>query len=197
MQRKSDITEEAYKEALIDKALSYANVYSNIDAIAQAMENNKGCIIGITGKNNGTWSSKFPLPPISVDNSCWNHWVYVGKAKMINGKKYIGFLNSWGESTGEKGWQWITEDYVKNPFIWSTWTMVYNFPKPVNYIFTSNMQVGSRGIEVKELQKRVNAIPLDGVFGPKTKKAVQDWQTKHNLTPDGLVGPKTIAELNK
>lgn len=198
MQRKSDITKEAFIDALLDKGLSYANVYSNVDSIAQAIANNKGCIIGITGKNNGTWTTKFPLPPTIVDNSCWNHWVYVGKAKMIDGKKYIGFINSWGERVGENGWQWITEDYIKSNLVWSVWTMVYNFPKPVNlYKFTITMRQGSRGSEVKELQKRVNALPLDGVFGPITKKAVQDWQIKHNLVGDGIVGPLTRAELNK
>lgn len=197
MERKSDITKEAFADALIDTALSYANVQINIDDIAQALRNNGGLVIGITGKNNGTWTSKFPLPPVKVDSTCWNHWIYCGKAKIINGKKYIGFLNSWGTSVGEKGWQWITEDYIKYPFVWSAWTLVYNFPKPINtYIFTTTMKIGSKGDEVKELQKRVNANP-DGIFGPKTKLLVKAWQLKHGLVPDGIVGPKTREVLNK
>jgi peptidoglycan hydrolase-like protein with peptidoglycan-binding domain len=197
MEKKSDITEEAFEDALIDTALSYANVVIDIDLIAQAIRNNGGLVIGITGKNNGTWTSAFPLPPIKVDNTCWNHWIYCGKAKMINGKKYIGFLNSWGEEVGEEGWQWISEDYLKQPFVWSAWTLVFNFPKPSKYIFTTTMKLGSKNGEVKELQKRVGALPVDGIFGPRTKKAVQIWQTAHNLIADGIVGPKTREKLNQ
>lgn len=197
MQRPEDITPQAFIQAATDKALSYANVLIDVDSLAQAIRNNSGCIIGITGKNNGTWQTKFPLPPTTVDSTSWNHWVYCGKAKMINGKKYIGFINSWGITTGEQGWQWVTEDYLKSPFVWSAWTLVYNFPKPVNYIFTTFMKQGSRGGEVKELQKRVNALPVDGIFGPKTKAKVQLWQSSHGLTADGMVGPLTRAVLNK
>jgi len=37
--------------------------------------------------------------------------------------------------------------------------------------------------------------PIDGKLGPKTKKAVQDFQKKHNLTVDGVVGKKTWAKM--
>lgn len=198
MQRKSDITPQAFTDALIDEALSYANVVIDIDLIAQAIRNNGGLVIGITGKNNGTWTSKFPLPPETVDNTCWNHWVFCGKAKLINGKKYIGFLNSWGISVGEQGWQYISEDYIKDPFVWSAWTLVYNFPKPPpSYIFTTTMRYGSRGNEVKELQKRLLCSPYDGIFGLKTKTAVIKYQLIHGLVADGIVGAKTRAILNK
>ena len=122
MERKEDITEEAMEHAMIDQALSFANVSINIDTIAQAIRENKGCIIGITGKNNGTWTSKFPIRPDVLNNETWNHWVFCGKAKLINGKKYIGFLNSWGKDVGEYGWQWISAEYLTSPFVWSAWT---------------------------------------------------------------------------
>jgi peptidoglycan hydrolase-like protein with peptidoglycan-binding domain len=32
---------------------------------------------------------------------------------------------------------------------------------------------------------------LDGKIGPKTKKAIQEFQTKNGLVADGKVGPKT------
>ena len=35
----------------------------------------------------------------------------------------------------------------------------------------------------------------DGVFGNKTKEAVEDFQRKHGLTVDGIAGKKTIAAL--
>ncbi|HSV94557.1 MAG TPA: hypothetical protein VLH94_01065, partial [Spirochaetia bacterium] len=154
MINKTDIPAEAFTDALLDKGLSYANVGSNIEDIAQAIKANKGCILGIAGKNNGTWRTKFPKPEPSLVGS-WNHWVYAGKALTIGGKKYIGFINSWGESTGEKGWQYIGEDYIKNDWVWSVWTMVYNFPL---FKFTKTLKFGMINSEVKELQKRLGVI---------------------------------------
>lgn len=197
MQDIASISNKAFLDAFTDRALSYANTSINIDAVAQALRENKGVIIGITGKNNGTWTSIFPIRPNVIDNNCWNHWVYIGKAKLINGKKYVGFLNSWSESVGEKGWQWISEEYLQYPYVWSTWTMVYNFPKPVKYIFTQTMKVGSVGNEVMELQRRLNILPLDGKFGKITKTGVIKYQLSKGLIGDGIVGKLTRVELNK
>ena len=36
---------------------------------------------------------------------------------------------------------------------------------------------------------------IDGALGPKTKKAIEDFQTKNNLKIDGKVGPKTWEKL--
>lgn len=192
MQRKEDITEEAFKVALLDKALSYAQVNISIDEIAQAIRDNKGCVIGITGKDNGTWRSVFPTPPDNFTNN-WRHWVYCGKAKLVDGKKYIGFLNSWGENVGNQGWQWISEEYIKPKWIFDTYTLVYNFPK---FIFTKTLMFGVVSNEVKELQKRLGVIQT-GFFGTLTLKAVKYYQSSHQLVPDGIVGPLTRLQLNK
>lgn len=39
------------------------------------------------------------------------------------------------------------------------------------------------------------ALVIDGVFGKKTDKAVQDYQKKNDLVVDGIVGPKTWTRL--
>ena len=36
---------------------------------------------------------------------------------------------------------------------------------------------------------------IDGVIGPKTKKAIEDFQAQNNLKVDGKVGPKTWGLL--
>jgi len=36
---------------------------------------------------------------------------------------------------------------------------------------------------------------IDGKFGPKTKKAIEDFQAKNNLKADGKVGPLTWGKL--
>ncbi|MBM3250308.1 MAG: peptidoglycan-binding protein [Candidatus Omnitrophica bacterium] len=38
---------------------------------------------------------------------------------------------------------------------------------------------------------------IDGKMGPKTKKAVQEFQSANGLDADGKVGPKTWAALSK
>lgn len=38
---------------------------------------------------------------------------------------------------------------------------------------------------------------IDGKIGPKTKKAIKDFQAANGLTADSKVGPKTWAKLSK
>ncbi len=58
----------------------------------------------------------------------------------------------------------------------------------------SVLKVGSRGDEVKCLQSHLNIL-ADGSFGPHTKASVIIFQQAHGLTPDGVVGPKTVSAL--
>ena len=64
------------------------------------------------------------------------------------------------------------------------------------------LTVGSRGEEVKKLQERLNQLGFDcgkadGIFGPKTQKAVKQFQKTFLLTQDGIVGPKTFDVLQR
>ncbi|MCZ0905143.1 peptidoglycan-binding domain-containing protein, partial [Microcoleus sp. HI-ES] len=61
---------------------------------------------------------------------------------------------------------------------------------------------GSRGADVKKLQKLLNArglsshpIVIDGVFGPTTLAAVKKFQRQAHLHVDGVVGGKTWDRL--
>ena len=60
------------------------------------------------------------------------------------------------------------------------------------------LKQGSKGTQVIEIQKflsdqNYNLGSIDGIFGQKTKQAVINFQATHNLTPDGIIGPKTIV----
>jgi len=54
----------------------------------------------------------------------------------------------------------------------------------------------SRGDDVQFVQSFLG-IDADGIFGSETYKAVVKFQTKHNLLPDGIVGPNTWQSLLK
>ena len=67
------------------------------------------------------------------------------------------------------------------------------------------IRLGSRGDDVRQVQTWLNQVrarvsgfaPLvvDGIFGPITQGAVTAFQRHFGLTPDGIVGPITWAEL--
>jgi peptidoglycan hydrolase-like protein with peptidoglycan-binding domain len=58
---------------------------------------------------------------------------------------------------------------------------------------------GSKGAAVKVLQTILNAegagLSVDGSFGPKTAAAVKEFQKKHGLAADAIVGRKTWPAL--
>lgn len=64
------------------------------------------------------------------------------------------------------------------------------------------LKKGSKGKDVTKLQQRLNRLgakpPIkeDGDFGKNTQKAVQDFQKKAKLKPDGVAGPYTFAALD-
>lgn len=58
------------------------------------------------------------------------------------------------------------------------------------------LKKGSTGNDVLYLQKLLH-LKEDGIFGLVTDAAVRIFQKDHNLTVDGVVGPKTWEALEK
>ena len=50
---------------------------------------------------------------------------------------------------------------------------------------------GDNNENVKLMQEKLGISPAVTNFGPKTEEAVKEFQRKHGLTADGIVGPKT------
>ncbi len=63
---------------------------------------------------------------------------------------------------------------------------------------------GSRGDAVRAVQLVLHdspppqgdsRLPVDGIFGVQTRRALEKWQRDVNLKPDGIVGPATWRKL--
>ena len=53
---------------------------------------------------------------------------------------------------------------------------------------------GSKGEVVKQIQAALH-LYQDGIFGPLTEERIREFQIQNGLTPDGIVGPATLAKL--
>lgn len=209
MADKTGINDAVKLNAAQTEAVSYASVNTDIESIAQAILLNKGCIIGITGENNGTWLSSEPKKTVI---GAWRHWLYAGKFRMKDGRRQIGVLNSWGSLVGEQGWQWLDEGFFPT-WCFEAWTLVYNLVK--KHTFYIPMKYGDENIEVSYLQsclKSIGYLPpnhtVTNYYGSKTRGAVLAFQRDHCITNiwsfievwsriGNNVGPLTMKALNK
>jgi murein L,D-transpeptidase YcbB/YkuD len=64
------------------------------------------------------------------------------------------------------------------------------------------LEVGDEGEKVRKLQERLNRefpqhfnLEEDGVFGPKTQEAVEEFQRRAGILVDGVAGPITLEKL--
>jgi len=73
-------------------------------------------------------------------------------------------------------------------------------PKTWAKLDPPTVKKGSKGDAVRMLQQILtdfgySSDAVDGDFGPKTEKAVKEFQADFSLVVDGIVGPKTWAAL--
>jgi murein DD-endopeptidase MepM/ murein hydrolase activator NlpD len=69
------------------------------------------------------------------------------------------------------------------------------------------LREGERGVEVRQLQERLNAVGArdaagrvlgtDGQFGQRTEDAVRNFQRARGLEVDGVAGPETLRALQQ
>ncbi|HAX76177.1 MAG TPA: hypothetical protein DCY88_10155 [Cyanobacteria bacterium UBA11372] len=65
---------------------------------------------------------------------------------------------------------------------------------------SSALRLGSRGESVRKLQMYLKKRGLfkgevNGIFGPRTRDAVIAFQRARGMTPDGVVGVRTLAAM--
>lgn len=58
-----------------------------------------------------------------------------------------------------------------------------------------SLQTGSRGEDVKQVQRKLPRTKVDGIFGRMTSVAVRKYQEENGLYTDGVVGPKTWKHM--
>ena len=73
-------------------------------------------------------------------------------------------------------------------------------PSVTTPAYAAVYQQGSSGSTVKTIQRKLKNWgyykgSVDGVYGPKTVSAVKYFQRKNGLSPDGIVGNKTLKAL--
>lgn len=217
MERVGDITAVARIDAVKEAALvSYSFPPSaSIDVVAQIIRDCKGIMIGLHGTNNGTWLSVHPKPPTKAElasmQGVWSHYMYGGKAFLVNGVKTIYAKQSWGSEIPNNGWQMLDQAYFDSGAIWSAMALIVS-PKPASlpqHVFNTDIYLGDTGSEVTALQTFLaydgclNVAPT-GYYGPVTEQAVLKFQLKYGLGSyasleqlgGGIVGPTTRAKLN-
>ena len=118
------------EDALKAKAERYAVIkhQNNIDTVADIISRSKGAVTGVRLTREGWKDHPFVRPPKSGEKT-YGHAIYIGFAKIIKGKKVIGFLNSYGKNWGNLGWGYLDEDYFKNNNIFNIRVFYYNNQK--------------------------------------------------------------------
>lgn len=121
----------------------------------------------------------------TLDTAFWNSPEH--KANILDSSyKDVGI-----GTTFVNGILWITVDFRK--------PMVAESSAPVATARTSTvhrtLRLGSRGHDVARVQRRVH-VHADGVFGPRTKRAVARFQRNHHLRATGVVNHRTWLKLH-
>ena len=133
-------------------------------------------------------------PPVAAypgtSNHGWANAVDVSQPAGVSTVKRIG---------AKYGWYW-----GEAPSEWwhTTYRGGYSGPNPGPGGLEPPLKRGSRGSDVKALQKRLKRLgfhPLrtDGHFGLQTEQIVKRFQHNREMKADGVVGPGTQKELKR
>ena len=104
-----------YKPKNIIQCATDFETIASILQYYKSLGQKKVVAITVIGANNGTWLFNMPQPPIGT-LPLWYHRVTVTDFGLINGQKYLSIDNSWGNSIGNNGQQFLSESYA--PFIY-------------------------------------------------------------------------------
>lgn len=176
----------------------------DIDLVATALQSGHVVIFGVSS-NREEWGE---VPVFSDTSTTFSHYIVAipGNDTLHKGQKAVVIDDSDTPQTtiDGKGQRILTENFLKNR-CWGIKAFVpFKVVEKPKFFFARNMQKGSFGEDVKQLQQALAHLDLypttekfDGIFGKITKTAVIKFQTAHGLLPDGIVGAKTRFVLNQ
>lgn len=140
-----------------------------------------------TGYGNYVWV-RYPRYNLSLLHAHCNS-VKVKKGDKVKKGTIVAIMGSTGASTGVHLHLGITKIGS------NTWLNPVNYDIISDkYNLTRTLKKGSKGADVKELQKKLK-VSVDGIFGNNTKNAIKNLQKIHKLTQDGIVGKNTAHAL--
>jgi peptidoglycan hydrolase-like protein with peptidoglycan-binding domain len=93
-----------------------------------------------------------------------------------------------------QSWASVDQDGIVGPLTWEKLDLA---DKSDPELSESSKRVAVRGLQRMLLSRDYEVGEIDGVFGPKTKAAVNAFQSDHGLDVDGIVGPKTWDSLRQ
>ncbi len=115
--------------------------------------------------------------------------VLLKKGDTVKKGDVVAIMGTTGKSTGvhlHLGMTRIGSNTWLNPVKYDMLSDKYNL--------TRTLRKGSKGNDVKKLQKEVGT-KADGIFGNNTRTAVIKFQKNNKLTADGIVGKNTAHAL--
>lgn len=161
------------------------NLYAIDEGYVQKVVNNQSK--SKTGYGNYVWV-RYPRYNLSLLHAHCSS-IRVKKGDKVKKGTVIAIMGTTGASTGvhlHLGMTKIGSNTWLNPANYNT--------IPDKYNLTRVLRKGSKGNDVKELQKKLK-VSVDGVFGNNTKNAVKKIQKSNKLTQDGVVGKNTAHAL--
>jgi peptidoglycan hydrolase-like protein with peptidoglycan-binding domain len=174
----------------------------NIDDVARIVDQGKAVQIILYFLGNEYWREV----PRVLDKTLG---IYEGRTSRHGVTIVDRYINDQGEKTflvedsagndtsiGGSGQREITEEFMKARcygagYVIDKENVIETAPK-----LLITLRKGSKGEQVKVLQKMLKGLVVDGSFGPLTERSVKKFQTEHGLAVDGIVGPKTRFVLN-
>ena len=118
-----------------------------------------------------------------------------------------GWMTQWGsKALGDQGYSpiQILRYYYGDDLYINTAESISGIPSSWP---GSNLEVGSRGSKVRQMQEELNTIAgaypalpkidADGIFGPATRKAVRDFQSVFGLPATGIVDYPTWYKISE
>jgi peptidoglycan hydrolase-like protein with peptidoglycan-binding domain len=168
----------------------------------QGVRNGNSNFIGIEAENTGR-NDDTPWPDIQVE--AYHRGVAAILSHVRQGSEFCAGHKDYALPKGRKG----DPDFDMNGFRTSVAAIMNGGGPPPRLIPAvepatpgggpgrPTLRRGMSGELTRMLQVKLGVTPTLGNFGPKTEAAVREFQRKHNMVPDGIVGPKTWAELDK